>query len=80
MNIYTYIDIYIHIYSIYVYKWCVAQFGISHYLAFAWLCERVRMYANAFFCLHVVFVRLRELAWHSNGSIKCQMSECHSNV
>ena len=39
----------------------------------------VRTHANAFFYLHVVFIRLDELAWHSNGSIKCQTFECHSN-
>ena len=27
--------------------------------------------ANALFYLHIVFIRLHELAWHSNGSIKC---------
>ena len=43
--------------------WCVARFGISHYLAFAWSFERMRMHANAFFYLHVVFIRLHELAF-----------------
>ena len=43
--------------------WCVARFGISHYLAFAWTFERMRMHANAFFYLHVVFIRLHELAF-----------------
>ena len=28
--------------------------------------------------LHIVFIHLYELAWHSNGSIKCQTFECHS--
>ena len=28
--------------------WCVARFGISHYLAFAWSFKRMRMRANAF--------------------------------
>ena len=59
--------------------WCVARFWISHYLAFAWSFERMRMHANALFYLHIVFIRLHELAWHSNGSIKCQTFECHSN-
>ena len=58
---------------------CVALFGISHYLTFAWTFEHMRMHANAFFYLHVVFIRLHELAWHSNESIKCQTLECHSN-
>ena len=31
------------------YRWYVAQFGISHFLAFAWLFERIQMHANAFF-------------------------------
>ena len=29
--------------------WCVERFGISHYLAFAWPFERMRVHANAFF-------------------------------
>ena len=37
-----------------------------------WSFERMPMYANAFFYIHVVTIRLHELAWHSNGSIKCQ--------
>ena len=37
-----------------------------------WSFKRMRMHANAFFYLHVVFIRLYELAWHSNGSIKWQ--------
>ena len=57
----------------------VARFGISHYLVFAWTFEWMQRYANAFPYLHVVFNRLHELAWHSNGSIKCQTLECHSN-
>ena len=40
-------------------------------------CKCILMYA--FFYLHVIFIRLHELAWHSNGSIKCQTFECHSN-
>ena len=32
--------------------------------------ERMRIDANVFFHLHVVFIRLHELAWHSNASIK----------
>ena len=54
--------------------WRVAQFGISHYLAFAWTFERMRIHANALF-----YLRLHELAWHSNGSMKCQTLECNSN-
>ena len=61
------------------YSWCIGRFGISHYLAFAWSLKRMRMHANAFFYLHAVFFRLHELAWHSNGSIKRQTFECHSN-
>ena len=61
------------------YMSCVARFGISHYLAFAWSFERMQMHANAFFYFYVVFIRLHELAWHSNGSIKSQTFECHSN-
>ena len=61
------------------YSWCVGGFGISHYLAFAWLFERMWMHAKAFFYLHAVFFRLHELAWYSNGSIKRQTFECHSN-
>ena len=44
------------------------------------VCMVVRTHANAcyrFFYLHVAFMRLHELAWHSNGSIKWQTSECH---
>ena len=59
--------------------WCVVRFWISHCLAFAWSLERMRMHANALFYLHIVLIRLYELAWHSNGSIKCQTFECHSN-
>ena len=55
------------------------QFGISHFLVFAWSFERIQMHANAFFYLHVVFIRLHELAWHLNISVKCRMFECHSN-
>ena len=29
--------------------WCVLRIGISHYLAFVWPFERIRMHANAFF-------------------------------
>ena len=54
--------------------WCVARFGISHYLALAWPFKRMRMHANAFFYLHVVFISLHELAWHSNWSIGLLMS------
>ena len=61
------------------YMWCIARFEMSHYLAFAWTFEHMQMPASAFFYLHVVFIRLHELAWHSNGSIKCQKLECHSN-
>ena len=32
-----------------------------------------------FLYLPVVSIHLYELAWHSNGSIKCQTLECHSN-
>ena len=60
-----------------LYLWCVARFGISHYFAFAWSFERMRMHANTFFYLHAVFIRLHELPWHSNGFIKCQACECH---
>ena len=66
--------------SSYKYLWCVARFDISHYLAFAWLFERMRMHANAFFYVHVVFIRLHELVWPLNESIKCQTLECHSNA
>ena len=59
--------------------WCVARFGINHYLACAWSFERMRMHVNAFFYLYVVFIRLHELAWHSNVSIKWQTFECHWN-
>ena len=59
--------------------WCVARFAISHYLAFVWLFERMRMHAHAFFYLPVVSIRLYELAWRSNGSIKSQTLECQSN-
>ena len=62
-----------------VHKWSVARFGIRHDLAFAWLFERMWMHANAFFYLHLVFIRLHKLAWHSNVSIKWQTFECHSN-
>ena len=55
------------------------DFGISHYLAFPWSFERMRMDANALFCLHIVFIRLHKLAWHSSGSIKRPTFECHSN-
>ena len=41
---------------------CVARFGISHYLAFAWSFERMRMHGSAFYYLHAVSIRLRELA------------------
>ena len=61
----------------------VARFGIlyvmRHQLAFTRPFEHVRMHANAFFYLHVASIRLHELAWHSNGSVKCQMFEYHSN-
>ena len=40
--------------------------------------QRMQMHANAFFYFHSVFIRLHKLAWHSNGSIKCEMFECHS--
>ena len=59
--------------------WCVARFGISHYLAFVWLSECMQMHAHAFFYLPVVSIHLNELAWCSNGSIKSQMLECQSN-
>ena len=29
--------------------WCVARFGISHYLAFAWTLEGIQMHANGSF-------------------------------
>ena len=32
------------------------------------------------FDLRVVSIHLKELAWHSNGSIKCQTLECHSKL
>ena len=80
-----YIYVYILHYNIYyiniidnIYMWCVARFWNSHYLAFAWSFERTRMHANALLYLHIVFIHLHELAWHSNGSIKCQTLECHS--
>ena len=60
--------------------WSAAQFVISHYLAFAWLFECMLMHANAFFYLHVVSIYLHELVGHSNGSIKCQMLDCHWNT
>ena len=44
-------------------NWCVSRFGISRYLVFAWSFERMPMHANAFFYLHVVFIRLHELAF-----------------
>ena len=53
--------------------------GISHYLAFVWSFERMRMHAHAFFYLPVVSIRLCELAWRSNGSIKSQTLKCQSN-
>ena len=59
--------------------WYVARYGISHCLAFAWSFERMRMYAAVFFFLHVIFICLHELPWHSNGSINCQTLACHSN-
>ena len=59
--------------------WYVARYGISHCLAFAWSFERMRMYAAVFFYLHVIFIYLHELPWHSNGSINCQTLVCHSN-
>ena len=59
--------------------WCVARFGISHYLAFVWSFKRKRMHANTFFYLHLVSIRLGELAWSSNGSIKSQTLESKSN-
>ena len=59
--------------------WCVVQFGMSHYLAFVWSFERMRMHAHAFFYLPVVSIRLCELAWRSNGSIKSQTLKCQSN-
>ena len=59
--------------------WCVARFGISHHLAFVWSFKHMRMHAHAFFYLPVVSIRLNELAWHSNGSIKSQKLECQSN-
>ena len=31
------------------------------------------------FYVPVVSIRLYELAWHSNGSVKCETLECHSN-
>ena len=37
-----------------LYLWCITRFGISHYLTFVWLFERMQMHANAFFYLHVV--------------------------
>ena len=54
-------------------------FGISHYLAFVWSFECIRMHAHGFFYLPVVSICLYELAWHSNGSIKSQMLKCQSN-
>ena len=62
-----------------LWKWCVARFGISHYLAFAWSFKRMQMHANAFSYLHIVSIRLHELAWRSNGSIKFQTVEFQSN-
>ena len=59
--------------------WCVARFGVSHYLVFVWSFERMRMHANAFFYLPVVSIGLYELAWRSNGSIKSQTLKCQSN-
>ena len=59
--------------------WCVGRFGISHYLPFVWSFERTRTYANAFFYLTVVSTRLYDLAWRSNGSIKCQTLEYQSS-
>ena len=56
-----------------------ARFWISHCLKFAWSLERMQMHAKALFYLHIVFIRLHELAWNFNGSIKCQTFECHSN-
>ena len=50
--------------------WYQSLFGV---------CMVVRAHANAFFYLYVVSVSLHELAWHSNGSIKCQMLERQSN-
>ena len=41
---------------------CVAQFGISHCLAFVWWFLRIRMHANVFFYLPVVSIRLYELS------------------
>ena len=59
--------------------WWVARFVISQYLTFAWSFKRMRMHTNAFFYLHVVFIRLHELTWHTNGSIKWRTFESHSN-
>ena len=59
--------------------WCVARFGISHYLAFVWSFEHIWMHANFFFFVHVVSICLYELVWRSNGSIKFPALEYQSN-
>ena len=38
-----------------LHMWCVARFGISHYMVFAWSFQR--MHANALFYLHIAFVQ-----------------------
>ena len=81
MYVCMYVCVYIYIYT-YIYVSvcvcicvCVARFLIL----FAWSLERMRMHINALFYLHIIFIRLHELAWHSDDSIKCQTFECHSN-
>ena len=46
--------------------WYQSLFGICIVV------ERMLMHTNALFYLSVVFIRLHELTWHLNGSIKCQ--------
>ena len=49
------------IYAIRCAIWYQSLFGV---------CMVVQTHANAFFYLHVVSIRLHQLAWHSNGSVK----------
>ena len=50
------------------YMWCVARYGISHYLAFPLPLERMRMHAKGFLYLYVVSICLHKLVWHSSSS------------
>ena len=56
--------------------WCVAQIGISRYLAFVWSFECMLTLFSTFLSFLSV---LYELAWGSNRWIKSQTLECQSN-